>query len=102
MIGKRYASDFPDAVPVEMITCSPERARSAASAWCRHGAWIPRVARTDTSGAGTHSGHTGVRSRSEEHTSELQSLRQLVCRLLLEKKNGDEKKKRNIRCTPEH
>src|ERR1035438_1919652 len=28
----------------------------------------------------------GVRSRSEEHTSELQSLRHLVCRLLLEKK----------------
>src|ERR1039458_5251311 len=26
-------------------------------------------------------------SRSEEHTSELQSLRQLVCRLLLEKNN---------------
>src|SRR5437899_10545763 len=29
-----------------------------------------------------------VRMRSEEHTSELQSLRHLVCRLLLEKKNG--------------
>src|SRR5947199_823759 len=28
-----------------------------------------------------------ARTRSEEHTSELQSLRQLVCRLLLEKKN---------------
>src|SRR5262245_63211339 len=28
-----------------------------------------------------------VRPRSEEHTSELQSLRHLVCRLLLEKKN---------------
>src|SRR5258705_895719 len=28
----------------------------------------------------------GVRARSEEHTSELQSLRHLVCRLLLEKK----------------
>src|ERR1035438_6234382 len=27
-----------------------------------------------------------MQSRSEEHTSELQSLRQLVCRLLLEKK----------------
>src|SRR5205814_5770441 len=27
------------------------------------------------------------RTRSEEHTSELQSLRHLVCRLLLEKKN---------------
>src|SRR5258706_9941525 len=28
-----------------------------------------------------------ARSRSEEHTSELQSLTNLVCRLLLEKKN---------------
>src|SRR5438045_4780477 len=30
-------------------------------------------------------------SRSEEHTSELQSLRHLVCRLLLEKKNNKHK-----------
>src|SRR5258705_8091791 len=29
----------------------------------------------------------GRQERSEEHTSELQSLRHLVCRLLLEKKN---------------
>src|SRR5947199_1077173 len=29
--------------------------------------------------------------RSEEHTSELQSLRHLVCRLLLEKKNPDKR-----------
>src|SRR5437899_3943226 len=29
----------------------------------------------------------GLRLRSEEHTSELQSLRHIVCRLLLEKKN---------------
>src|SRR5436853_651491 len=28
-----------------------------------------------------------LQARSEEHTSELQSLRHLVCRLLLEKKN---------------
>src|SRR5262249_61659669 len=34
--------------------------------------------------------------RSEEHTSELQSLTNLVCRLLLEKK----KKKRPTLCTP--
>src|SRR5205814_3745956 len=33
------------------------------------------------------SGHFKRVDRSEEHTSELQSLRQLVCRLLLEKKN---------------
>src|SRR2546425_1608819 len=30
---------------------------------------------------------SGTNSRSEEHTSELQSLAYLVCRLLLEKKN---------------
>src|SRR5438045_4745007 len=37
-------------------------------------------------------GRTPVRrtvGRSEEHTSELQSLRHLVCRLLLEKKNSN-------------
>src|SRR2546426_3751622 len=36
------------------------------------------------------------RRRSEEHTSELQSPCNLVCRLLLEKKK---KKKLNMRCT---
>src|SRR5258705_2481459 len=36
-------------------------------------------------------------ARSEEHTSELQSLRHLVCRLLLEKK----KKKLSMRCLSE-
>src|SRR5437899_12125639 len=35
-----------------------------------------------------------IKGRSEEHTSELQSLRHLVCRLLLEKKK--KKKKNNI------
>src|SRR5258705_3868469 len=32
--------------------------------------------------------HSSVNTRSEEHTSELQSLRHLVCRLLLEKKKN--------------
>src|SRR5262245_64572009 len=36
-----------------------------------------------------------VRQRSEEHTSELQSLRHLVCRLLLEKKKKKKKKNKN-------
>src|SRR5262245_59660810 len=52
----------------------------------------PTHAFTGTSGKGsgwTYSG--GV--RSEEHTSELQSLRHLVCRLLLEKK----KQKKSIK-----
>src|SRR5438045_6677665 len=34
----------------------------------------------------------GVQPRSEEHTSELQSLRHLVCRLLLEKKKKKKSK----------
>src|SRR5438093_2776362 len=37
------------------------------------------------------------RDRSEEHTSELQSLTNLVCRLLLEKKKKKKKKKRMIK-----
>src|SRR5262245_12031624 len=36
----------------------------------------------------------GVAGRSEEHTSELQSLRHLVCRLLLEKKKKKKKPKK--------
>src|SRR3712207_8460972 len=34
----------------------------------------------------------GLAARSEEHTSELQSRQYLVCRLLLEKKNKDNKR----------
>ena len=40
--------------------------------------------------------------RSEEHTSELQSLTNLVCRLLLEKKKKTTTKKRSEEHTPEH
>src|SRR5437016_7574906 len=36
------------------------------------------------------------KARSEEHTSELQSLTNLVCRLLLEKKKKKQQKKRII------
>src|SRR5437016_10421669 len=40
-------------------------------------------------------------TRSEEHTSELQSLTNLVCRLLLEKKKKKNKKHNAIRVTQE-
>src|SRR5205814_7779447 len=42
---------------------------------------------TSNTGVTLPPGQTGNGYRSEEHTSELQSLRHLVCRLLLEKKN---------------
>src|SRR5258705_4568870 len=35
--------------------------------------------------------------RSEEHTSELQSLRHLVCRLLLEKKKKQQQNRRGVK-----
>src|SRR5262245_65234752 len=41
------------------------------------------------------------RSRSEEHTSELQSLRHLVCRLLLEKKKKNRQKHKPKQAKPE-
>src|SRR5438046_4004646 len=44
----------------------------------------------------------GAHNRSEEHTSELQSLTNLVCRLLLEKKNrhsdGTVRNERSMEC----
>src|SRR5690606_41498626 len=40
--------------------------------------------------------------RSEEHTSELQSRENLVCRLLLEKKNNKQDKKRYDKDTANH
>src|SRR5699024_12630060 len=46
--------------------------------------------------AGDHVSHQLRRSRSEEHTSELQSRFDLVCRLLLEKK------KKNKKHVPQH
>src|SRR5437773_11233690 len=53
-----------------------------------HGATPPRPRQRD--GAGAVSGRSGRGSRSEEHTSELQSHHDLVCRLLLEKKKAME------------
>src|SRR5438045_9525884 len=60
----------------------------------RYARCLERDGRTTGAGVGHLHVHDRWRddTRSEEHTSELQSLRHLVCRLLLEKK----KKKKNI------
>src|SRR5207302_10780858 len=58
-------------------------------AWLQKGRYLPRRT-TRFANAGKKSlpriGWRTVRQRSEEHTSELQSRENLVCRLLLEKK----------------
>src|SRR2546430_10054049 len=43
---------------------------------------------SSSTGPGQRRGHEGRDARSEEHTSELQSQSNLVCRLLLEKNNN--------------
>src|SRR5690349_22044795 len=50
----------------------------------------------EVGGVGGQAYH-GDQARSEEHTSELQSRRDLVCRLLLEKKKKKKKTDENIR-----
>src|SRR6202051_5289010 len=58
--------------------------RSRTSISCRfHTAW-------------THSGPSQSGTRSEEHTSELQSHEHLVCRLLLEKKKNNDGHERDV------
>src|SRR5947199_6637444 len=52
---------------------------------------VPFRRRTPPHCAGRATRQSSAACRSEEHTSELQSLRHLVCRLLLEKK------KKNVR-----
>src|SRR2546430_17197092 len=47
---------------------------------------VPRIVEDQRLELGTHGDRGYVRRRSEEHTSELQSQSNLVCRLLLEKK----------------
>src|SRR5690606_39312182 len=74
----RRSSDL--APPSRAVLTSSARSRRCTSAPAR-----TRSRCRATSLAASRS--VAVRSRSEEHTSELQSREKLVCRLLLEKKN---------------
>src|SRR2546426_1847542 len=67
-----YTLSLHDALPISRVGVHPGLGEN-----------LPRVARPDTEDVrqGVH-----LRYRSEEHTSELQSPCNLVCRLLLEKK----------------
>src|SRR5687767_15807692 len=60
--------------------------------WAARHSAVPATGEATVSGPATVDVNDG---RSEEHTSELQSLAYLVCRLLLEKKKKKKTKKRN-------
>src|SRR2546430_9524171 len=78
-----YTLSLHDALPIS--SSGPIAARGSCST-------IGRTTRETRSCSGRNSGATArtKESRSEEHTSELQSQSNIVCRLLLEKKNIEE------------
>src|SRR3712207_9392976 len=73
-----YTLSLHDALPI-----SPMASSSRRSSRSRRGVSPPTRSRSPTSSGATV---CSTPSRSEEHTSELQSRQYLVCRLLLEKK----------------
>src|SRR2546430_8876616 len=79
-----YTLSLHDALPIS------QDAAAGAAGECVGGALgghrPPRVHRPDAHQQRTSPGERSHRVRSEEHTSELQSQSNLVCRLLLEKK----------------
>src|SRR2546427_11412366 len=77
-----YTLSLHDALPISVSPLAAVRQRACA----RPSRRAARVPRPDP--------HLGSAARSEEHTSELQSQSNLVCRLLLEKK------KKKTRRTP--
>src|SRR5690606_40056163 len=74
--------------------CGESRAgrRRAGGGWCSSSTSSVFRSRSRTA-VRTRRDQNLPRSRSEEHTSELQSREKLVCRLLLEKKNTDERER---------
>src|SRR5438876_4785228 len=81
--------------PYTTLFRSPSRPRgrviraACATAWCG----TPRPARARTGSRAPPPDPSPAETRSEEHTSELQSPVHLVCRLLLEKKKKKKQKK---------
>src|SRR5207247_11312100 len=81
-----------DALPISRRSRRRLRSRCGESAWTCSSPATRRAARTGTRVASSSSCATvpawraSTSPRSEEHTSELQSRVELVCRLLLEKK----------------
>src|SRR5205814_9986882 len=80
--------------------CSPGVPASA-STTRRHGSGSisARPTAWHSASTSTRESTRSARERSEEHTSELQSLRHLVCRLLLEKKKKQKYKHRREEST---
>src|SRR5438874_6847412 len=91
-----YTLSLHDALPI----WRHRRRRTAPGDGVRIGATVARVAVANRARVLATKFHRREFGRSEEHTSELQSRRDLVCRLLLEKKK--KKNKKNETSTKEY
>src|SRR5688572_31787882 len=85
--------------PYTTLFRSPRGARAACLRWARPAAGRPR--QTAGPWRAPSSPASGAAHRSEEHTSELQSQSNLVCRLLLEKKKKKRLKYTNAKFRPQ-
>src|SRR5690349_22886780 len=83
-----YTLSLHDALPI-LLTTGPN-VPSPTPSWTV--AADARTSRSRCPSRFTSASATAIGDRSEEHTSELQSRRDLVCRLLLEKKKKKKKK----------
>src|SRR5260221_2241642 len=84
-----YTLSLHDALPISSRSCLRDpRRRASTTGPGRDPLWRAR-SRPRWSAAGRRLRSPNSRSRSEEHTSELQSHSDLVCRLLLVKKKND-------------
>src|SRR5690606_41141265 len=90
-----YALSLHDALPISTRWCGAGWVMPTATGKCDsagRGGIIGLAGQCEDRAAskpGLRDGLDGAVRRSEEHTSELQSRENLVCRLLLEKKNKD-------------
>src|SRR5438270_3329672 len=82
---------FNDTAPTEIYTLSLHDALPISTAWQWRPKYVHRCGRP-CKPTGRRSSACLSQWRSEEHTSELQSQSNLVCRLLLEKKKKKKKK----------
>src|SRR5207253_4715576 len=85
-----YTLSLHDALPISpqatLTTCNPRSFPIREAKVCSYATpWPTAIDSPETTSDGS-SGSGAPASRSEEHTSELQSRGHLVCRLLLEKK----------------
>src|SRR5687768_17875464 len=80
-----YTLSLHDALPISRLAAVEGSAQEARRPVGRHAAARGRGPAVEAGGDDAEK--RLIRSRSEEHTSELQSRLHLVCRLLLEKKN---------------